>query len=198
MRARVTYQDGRDTYSDVVVNEMPMETYGAAPLGMNRVATAGEFGSDLVGLFKPPVAAEFRFRKEARIGSQAALVFDFHVPAAKNHFWTAGSSKGTFNPELRGELWVRPQDARLLRIKIEPLHLPSDFPIISSSTTVDYGEVSLSEAGVFLLPVYSESEPCLRVSRGFAEDGCVRNKTWFYKCRKFRAKARIIGEPELQ
>lgn len=197
MRARVTYEKGKETYSDVVINGRSVDTHGAAPLGLYRISTAGEFGSDLVGLFTPPVLAEFSFRKAATLQSHPALLFDFHLPASKNTFWTVGSRNGSFNPEVRGELWLEPQSARLLRMTLEPLHLPAEFPIATAKTTIDYGEVRLGEAGDFLLPIRSESRACMQ-QRRFGDDGCMHNVITFHNCRKFTAKVRIVGEPQIQ
>lgn len=154
-----------------------------------------EFGSDLVSLFTPPIAAEFKVLKQTVLHSDPALVYQFHLPADKNTFWTIYDDRnGSIKPELHGEPWIEPGTGRLLRLQVQPVHLPPQFDLKSGSTVVDYAEVGLGDAGVFLLPTSSQTNACIRgyeVDRLKTTLTCVSNAITFQNCHKFTARTRI-------
>ena len=181
---------GREQYSDVRV--------GGKPVSPDRVvthpplSTRGEFGSDLVYLFTPPRAAEFKLQKRTTLQAHAVIVYEFHLPADKNTFWTLyDANNRSLRPELRGELWIEPQQAKLLRLQLEPIHLPLDFAIESGMTTIDFADVSLSDAGVFLMPVSSKTEACSREYNLNLLGPCLYNVVSFHDCHKFTAKTKV-------
>lgn len=181
----------------MVVNGKTVQTKGAPPNGLYHLSTEGEFGSDLIDLFTPPVRVEFKFLKQETISSGSAMVYGFTLPAEKNAFWTIrGGRDSNINPEIRGKLWLQSQSGRLLRLQIEPLHLPPQFIIAAAKTVTDYDDVSLGDAGVFLLPTSSETSACIRRRDFNTNLVCVHNAMSFHNCRKFAPKARILGEPD--
>lgn len=156
------------------------------------LSTRGVFGSDLVYLFTPPVAAKFKFQKRTALQSQAVIVYEFHLPADKNTFWTLYDDKNrSLRPELRGELWTEPQQAKLLRLQLEPIHLPRNFGIESGITTIDYADVSLGDAGVFLMPVSSKTKACSRDYTPTLSGPCLYSVVSFHDCRIFTAKTKV-------
>jgi len=195
-QALVTYVSGKEHYSNVIINGKPAPGYGAEDESRPGLLTTGEFGGDLVSLFTPPIVAEFKLRKETTLRSHSARVYEFHLPADKNTFWTIYGNNWNVKPELRGELWIEPKTEKLRRLRIEPVHLASKYNIATDDTTIDYAEVSLADAGISLLPKSSETNVCTRdndVSHLDKTVICFQNVIKFYNCHKFTAKARILG-----
>ena len=60
-----------------------------------------------------------------------------------------------------GSVWVDPNTARVLRIEMQARNLPSDFPMDTVETALDYSNVRLGETS-FLLPVHAEALGCKR------------------------------------
>jgi len=202
VRAEITFLQGQESYSKVSLNGKPVKT--ADPSIKRYFTTSGEFGSDLVSLFQAPIAAEFKFRKQGKLGPNIVLVYGFHVDAEKNTFWTLhSSSHRDVKPELAGELWVEATGARLLRLRLEPLHIPPEFNIISDTTVIDYADFSLGDLGKYVLPKSSEATVCVNVdapaSRNSRPDQgtlvvCYHNTAVFQNCHKFAANTRVVTE----
>jgi hypothetical protein len=194
MQALVTYLNGQEHYSNVTIDGKPVPANEIAGRRKQYLLTRGEFGSDLVSLFTPPIVAEFKFRKETTLRDDSALVYQYHLPADKNTFWTIYDDRnGSVRPELRGELWLEPRTEKLLRLQVEPVHLPPQFDIKGGSTIIDYSEVGLGDAGVFLLPTSSQTNACIRgyeVVRTTLT--CVSNVITFQNCHKFTARTRVV------
>lgn len=151
----------------------------------------GELGSDLVDLFKPPIVAEFEFRKEGKFRHTPVSVYEFHIAADKNTFWALRDDTGvTLYPEYEGELRLDSQKGQLLRLKLRPLRLPSDFGFAIADITIDDREIHIADLGTFLLPYKSEATACVRAP-GQVPAHCTKNVLAFHHCRKFAAKALI-------
>jgi hypothetical protein len=196
---QVGLNQGHEIYSATTVNGKPADADNASnmfPLSM-RFTSSGEFGAMLVDLFHPNMA-EFQFRKQATLNGTRAMVYDFHISALSNTFWRLTDATGhTLHPELRGELWIDTGTGRVMREIFEPVHLPSNFEITKATTSIDYAETIVGEAGVFLLASRSESNVCTReppVDRA----SCVANVKTFRNYRKFAATTRILADAPQQ
>lgn len=198
-KAQVTFEKGREYYSDITVNGKPLDP-NSADRTMNFMSF-GELGSNLVDLFTPPVVAQFQFRREASLGKIPSSVYDFHIPANKNTFWGVSDyyRKVRLHPEYEGELWIARDTARLLRLELRPVHLPPDFVLDSADTTIDYTEVTITDAGTFLLPSASVTTACTRNQEPVSADfqqyqsvQCKQHVLTFHDCRKFGSKVRIV------
>jgi hypothetical protein len=111
--AQVTFQQGQEHYSHLTINGTPtggsLGTISTLPTNVQFTST-GEFGSMLVDLFASPAAAEFNFREEAILRDVPVAVYEFHLPAVKNTFWTLRGTDGRIlKPEFRGQLWLEQQ-----------------------------------------------------------------------------------------
>src|SRR5271165_2611281 len=101
MDAQVTFEKGREHYSHVTVDGKPVQENSKAEKAMAFIST-GELGSNLVDLFREPLAPEFRFRKEEKFGRTPALLYDFYIPQDRNKFWALRDSRGvTLYPEYK-------------------------------------------------------------------------------------------------
>jgi hypothetical protein len=195
--AQVALQQGHESYSAMTVNGKPVDvgSLNDTPKVPLRFTSSGEFGALLVDLFHPG-EAEFHFRKQAILNRTPVVIYDFHVPASSNKFWSLTDNFGhTLHPELRGELWVEAGTGRLMRESFQPVHLPAGFAIAAIATTIDYGSTAVGDAGVFVLPSKSKSRICtLQHSRPAS---CVSNVKTFSNYEKFAATTRILADGPL-
>ncbi len=191
MNARVTFEKGHEHYSNVTLNGEPLTAEAARTM---ELFSTGELGSDLVDLFQAPMDAEFSLPKEETFHKIAARVYEFHIAADKNRYWALRDSRGvTLHPELQGELRLEVATGRLLRLKLRAVHLPRKFELISANVTTDYTEVSIADAGTFLLPSKSVTTACFdaALAGGWL---CRKNVLVFHDCRKFGSDSRIITD----
>jgi hypothetical protein len=197
VKEKVQFVGGHETYSDVTINgqpEPPNEYNSYVTLGARKIISAGELGSDLVDLFAPPIAADFQFRNNEKLGRSQASVFSFHLPAEKNTFWMLRDSRGvSVHPEYQGEISIDRTSGRVLRLSLRPMHLPDNFGFENAEITVDYQEVPITDAGTFLLPSKSEMKACVRYAE-LRYPVCTKSNLLFHDCHKFAAKSRILTD----
>jgi len=84
-----------------------------------------------------------------------------------------------------GSVWIDPKTARVLRIEMQA-RLPSDFPMDTVETALDYSYVRLGEAS-FLLPVHAETLGC---ERGTSD--CSHNIINFRNYHEFKSEVKIL------
>jgi hypothetical protein len=191
MNAEVTFENGHEHYSNVTIDGKPPSVEAARAM---KFISEGELGSDLVDLFRAPVAAEFKVGKKDKLHKIAASVYKFHMAAEKNTFWELRDTRGVgLHPEYQGELWLERETGRLLRLKLRPVHLPSDFEFTSTTVMTDYNYILITNAGRFLLPSRSETIACFYYT-GPGGSFCRTNVLLFHDCRKFTATTRIITD----
>jgi hypothetical protein len=189
-KAQVTFENGHEHYSDITINGKPFGERSSLSAWRMKFFSSGELGTFLVDLFTAPVVARFEFRKQAALGNVRASVYAFKIPAGKNTFWSITDEYGAIlRPEYKGELWLKHPNGRLLRLELQPVHLPKSFGIASARTTIDYNEVPIVDAGVFLLPSKSETTAC---ARNLTKTICTKNVLTFEDCHKFGTKTRIL------
>ena len=191
LEAEVTFENGQERYSKVTTSSKGPKANSAA--SAIDFVSAGEFGSDLVNLFKVPTVATFRFRREARLRNTPSSVYEFHVAAKNNAYWTVRDDRGvTLHPQYEGTLWLERDNEQLLRLALRSVDLPQDFGFATVAVTIDYRQVPLTDLGTFDLPSTSTTTAC---RRGWGEPDCTKNVLVFHDCHKFASKGRILTGP---
>ena len=145
----------------------------------------GEFASTLLDVFVPQSQTEFRFGRASRSSDVPVHIYEFEV-SKENSAWRINAEKGTVSPAYKGTVWIHPQTARVRRVEIQAVDLPSDFELDTVEMTVDYGEVVIG-GNEHLLPLESENLGCWR-----GTNRCARNKIQFRDYRKFGAESTIV------
>jgi hypothetical protein len=188
--AQVTYRDGQEYDSDFRVDGKPADA--AAPWS-SGAWSLGEFALSLNTIFLPSSKPEFRLRKQEKLHSVPAIVFDFHVSAENNQLYYLRSGGKVRFPEYSGRLWLGKADFRLLRLERETADMPGQ-PITRMKTTTDYSPVALGDGTSMVLPVHADVLIC--TLPGYAFNTCARNIVTFTKWQKFRATTNIILNPK--
>ena len=109
--AQVALKQGHESYAVMTVNGKPFEadSLNEVPKGSMRFTSSGEFGAFLVDLFHPG-EAEFQFRRQDKLNGTPVVVYDFHVSASSNTFWSLTDDLGhTLHPEFQGDCGSRPE-----------------------------------------------------------------------------------------
>ncbi len=193
--AAVVYEDGKESYRDVRINDKPTKkAFDEIPGSRSR----GEFGTTLKDLFSPATAAMFRFRRESMAAGVRAVVYDFVVEQARSHWENHVAGQYVF-PAYKGAVWVDKTNYRVLRIEMQARDIPEQFPLDTSEWVVDYEYVRIGP-NRYLVPVHAENLACFRGTMR-----CVRNATDFRNYRRFTGESQIMtvdstvsfdGEPE--
>ena len=181
--AEVTYNKGQESYRNVKLDQHPTEK-GIQELGGSW--SVGEFASTLLDLFSPYTDAQFRPGGSSPIAGLYAKVYDFRVRSENSH-WRVQAESQTVHPAYQGSVWVDPATARVLRIEMQAVNMPSDFPMDRVESAVDYSYVTIAETPV-LLPVHAESLGC---ERGSPE--CSHNIIDFRNYHEFKVNVKIVG-----
>lgn len=196
IHAKVRYENGRDSYSDLIVDGERAEQQNMEAIEGMSMATSGEFGSQLMNLFRAPMVAEFKPHQRTGAAATGTVVYHFSVSAKNNKFWVIKDRAKVLHPRYEGELYVDGESGRPLRMVGRWTHLPRSFQLKSAVVDIQYRDTAITDLGTFLLPAYSEAKACARSHHERAlssdSDNCVRNVMWFSECRKFASKSRIV------
>ena len=128
------------------------------------------------------------FDRASRPSGVPVHIYRFEV-AKENSAWHINTEKASISPAYKGTLWIHPQTARVRRIEIQAVDLPSDFELDTVEITVDYvdyNEVTIG-GNEHLLPIESENLGCRR-----GTNRCARNKVQFRDYRKFSAESTVV------
>jgi hypothetical protein len=177
----VLYQNGAEHYRNVAINGKPVHK-DIEQIGGSW--STGEFGTVLLDLFSRSTSADFRYRGESSASGTRVRVYDFVVPSSGSH-WHVQMASQSINPAYRGSVWIEPASGRVLRIEMQARSLPSEFPMDTVESAVDYQYVRIG-GGEFLLPVHAESLSCQRGS-----SNCSRNTIDFRNYHKYEAESNV-------
>jgi hypothetical protein len=178
----VLYRSGKEEYRDLAVNGKPvkksMEELGGA-------WSTGEFGTILIDLFSPATDAAFRSAGDSRMAGVSTKKYDFSVKRENSH-WAVHMASQTYNPAYKGTVWIDPATSRVLRIEMQALNFPDDFPTDHVESATDYQYIRLGDARQYLLPVHAETLGCQRMS-----EYCSRNTIDFRNYHKYEGESTI-------
>jgi hypothetical protein len=179
--AEIIYDNAQESYRNVKINDRPTDK-GLEEIGGSW--STGEFASTLLNLFHPDTDAQFRSGGASATSGFSAQVYDFQVRGENSH-WRVHSGSQTLLPAYGGSVWVDPKTARVLRIEMQARNIPSDFPMDTLESAVDYSYVMIGGTS-FLLPVHAESLGCER-----GTSNCSHNIIDFRNYHEFKADIKI-------
>jgi hypothetical protein len=180
--AEIIYEDRQESYRNVKIDNRPTDK----PLQeIDGSWSTGEFASILLELFHPDTHTQFRSGGASTISGFSAQVYDFQVQSENSH-WMLHAGAQSLAATYEGSVWVDPDTARVLRIEMEARNIPSNFPMDTVETALDYSYVRLGEAS-FLLPVHAETLGC---ERGTSD--CSHNIIDFRNYHEFKSAVKIL------
>jgi hypothetical protein len=180
--AEIIYEDGHESYHNVKIDNRPTDR----PLQeIDGSWSTGEFASILLELFHPNTHAQFRSGGASTISGFIAQVYDFQVQSGNSH-WMLHAGSQNLAAAYQGSVWLDPNTARVVRIEMQARNLPSDFPMATVETAVDYSYVTIGDTS-FLLPVHAEALGCER-----ATSYCSHNIIDFRNYHEFKSEIKIL------
>jgi len=143
------------------------------------------FGTMLIDLLSPATAAQFHYRREERQSGVMTKVYDYSVKRENSH-WQIIMSGQKYLPAYKGSIWIDPATARVLRIEMQGVGFPEEFPTDDVESAMDYQFTRLGDAKQYLLPVHAETISCQRGS-----DFCSHNVIDFRNYHKYSGESTI-------
>jgi hypothetical protein len=184
----VVYENGKEDYRKITLNGRPVNKKMEE---MNGSWSTGEFGTVLISLFSPATAADFHYRRDARMAGILTKEYDFSV-THPNSNWSIHIGGQTYDPGYSGTVWIDPSSARVMRIEMSARNFPSDFQTDDVESATDYQYIRLGDAKQYLLPVHAETLSCVR-----GTNDCSRNVIDFRNYRKYTGESTItFGDPK--
>jgi hypothetical protein len=180
--AEIIYEDGKESYRNVKINNRSTDKHLQ---DIDGSWSTGEFASTLLDLFDPTSKAQFSSGRWSTISGFRAQVYDFQV-RSEYSLWKLSAASQTVITAYAGSVWVDPNTARVLRIEMQARNIPSDFPMDSVESALDYSYVLVGEKS-FLLPVHAESLGCQRGS-----SYCSHNIIDFRNYHEFKGDIKIL------
>jgi hypothetical protein len=148
---RVTYY-GQKEDEKVLQHNNTYTTVDMKSLGGSQ--SIGDFGSMLRQVFDPQTAAIFEWRGWSRADKQLFMTFDFRVPLERSQYRLEVEDH-SIRTAYRGWVLLEARNHAVLRISVEAVNIPADFPLRSASDTVDYALEKIADQS-YLLPVEAD------------------------------------------
>jgi len=181
--ARLTYFEHREDYKVVLINNRPTNiSYD----NLGGATSTGEFGSMMRELFAPETQARFRWERWATLRGRRTHVFSYQVDQPRSKWHISYQKTLEIVPAYRGLVYVDQDTLAVVRITLEAVGIPPDFPIQQASTVLDYDFVDIAGRQYWL--------PLRAVVRMREGKLLVRNEVEFRLYRKFAAEATITYE----
>ncbi len=178
--AKLSYFEQKEKYEVKLVNnqmvERSMESLGGT-------TSSGEFGSMLRQVFEPKSDAEFHWERWATLRGRRAHVYNYKVEQARSEWGIDYEHRLQITPAYRGLVFVDKSDNKVIRITLEAVEIPQDFPIQMAKTTLDYDYTKIGTTD-FLLPLRAEIR--LRHDKYLS-----KNEVEFRLYRKFSAETTL-------
>lgn len=180
--AEVIYEDHKERYQNIQINGKAVKT----AVEDTGAWSTGEFGTVLEDLFSPATDANFKFIGERTIARQSAVLYDFDVDHPHSH-WKIHVPGQSIMPAYHGSVWIQKSNARVLRIEMQAVKIPVEFPDDTTEMALDYDYTNLG-AGTerYLLPVKAEILSCQR-----GTNMCQRNTIEFRNYHKYSGESTI-------
>jgi len=150
------------------------------------LTSTGQFAGQLAMLFDPVSRTEFVDKGTTNLFGQPCAIYGYRVET-KNSRYQLKLEKAQVVTGCRGLLYINSETKRVLRMELEAIEIPPDFPITAASSTVDFGWVAVG-AKEFLLPVGAQVYLTVRQNNFSAF-----NSITFTKYGKFETDVKILN-----
>jgi hypothetical protein len=180
--AEVLVVRGVESYRNVRRNGKPIRE--GTPFHSGTWST-GDYHAVQVDVLAPSSDAAFVPGGDGEIGGRKAKKYTYSVKQPNSHWKIEFEGKVLF-PAYRGTIWFDVQTNRVLRLDMEAVDVPADFPIGSAAMHVEWGLLPVAGEG-FLLPLSSGNWSCRTETAA-----CVRNDSTYANYRRFSAESKLL------
>ena len=134
IQTRLAYNDRKENYQVIAINDQltdrPYESLDGA-------TSTGEFGTLLHSLFRQETEARFEWVGSASLRGRPVYEYDYLVTKERSSWHIVWQRALTVIPAYRGRITVDAESRQVLRLSMEAVDIPADFPIRSAATTLD-------------------------------------------------------------
>jgi len=183
VRQAVTWSAHQETYEVLSVNGKPFNKE-LSRLGGN--ISTGEFGTLLDRLFSPESDTEFGWERRTTLRGVAVDVFAYRVSSAHGYTLYSGAQK--YESAWEGLIYADHSNGAVLRIRMECIEIPMNFPVHHLNMTLDYGSARIGERE-YMLPAHFE---LLQESSG----GVTKRSADYGSYRKFETESSFTPLPD--
>ncbi len=173
--------DGRESYTNIRLKGKPAKEEQLIDKGS---WSSGEYSSTLLDLFSPATAAVFQFEGVTTIATTGVRKYTYRVAKDHSH-WRIDVEGDKIQPAYKGTVFVDPRSMRVMRIEMQAVNLPSDYPLDTVEGDIDYGLARIG-SDYYLMPIKAENLACQR-----GTPYCSLNRIEFRNYRKFTAESTI-------
>jgi len=187
IQEQLSFNDQKETYKVQMINHQSVANVEHNQLG--GAVSSGEFGTMLHHIFDPDTGAEFDWDHWATLRGGRMYVFSFRVPKSAGYTMYDGETKREYTSAYKGLVYADRQSKVVMRIKMECVDIPSDYPIHEVGITLDYAPTKIGEQE-YVLPFHFALHS--RAAKAIAN-----NDADYKLYRKFGAEATItFGDVE--
>jgi len=185
IQARLAYNEKKENYQLVSINDRitdrPYESLGGA-------TSTGEFGSLLHGIFREESQARFTWVGTGTLRGRPVYEYDYAVDKERSRWSIIWQKADMIVPAYRGHIWVDAEAKQVLRLTMEAVDIPREFPINEARTGLDYDYAKIS-GRPYLLPLLAQVD---------MREGKIstRNEIQFRQYRRFTADTKLVFEEE--
>ncbi len=183
IQEQLSFFDHREKYVVTMVNGQSVTNRDHEKLG--GATSEGEFGSMLYDIFNPATAADFHWEKWTTWHGRRTHIYSFEVSRERSRYDIYhGPSDRHVVSAYKGFVYADAETKNVMRIVMECVNLPYDFPIQAVTQELRYKFATISEQQ-FLLPETSELN-----SR--ENHYLVKNVISYHLYKKFSVEDKII------
>lgn len=154
IQEQLSFFEHREKYVVTMVNGVMVTNRDHEKLG--GATSSGEFGSMLSDIFNPETETQFDWERWTTWHGRRTYVFSFAVRKDRSRYDIYhGPSDRHIVSAYRGSIYADMSTKNVMRIRMECVGLPLDFPIQEASQDLQY-EMAKIEDQEFLLPAKSE------------------------------------------
>jgi hypothetical protein len=183
----LTYFDHKESYTVKMYNGKSMANGDHLQFG--GVTSSGEFGTMMNNIFDPENGAELAWQGWHTLRAHSMYGFAYHIDKEHGYPMLERETNKQYTSAYKGVVYWDPEDNAIMRITLETVGIPSDFPIRQVSITLDYDLTKVGEEQ-FILPLHYQLDSTADKFTAFSEAD-------FKLYRKYGAEATIkFGDTE--
>jgi hypothetical protein len=187
IREELSFVDHKESYKVQMINSQAVANVEHNQLG--GAISNGEFGTMLAHIFDPETGTEFDWDHWATLRGRRMYVFGFQVPKSAGYSMIYGEERRQYTSAYKGLIYADRDSKAVMRIKMDCVGIPSDYPIKTVGITLDYEPTKIGEES-YVLPFHFELDST-------DTKAIVKNEADYKLYRKFGAEATItFGETE--
>ncbi|HML16821.1 MAG TPA: hypothetical protein VK419_07335 [Bryobacteraceae bacterium] len=187
IQEQLSFFDHKESYKVQMINHQSVVNVDHNQLG--GAVSSGEFGTMLSHIFDPETGADFSWDHWATLRGRRMYVFGFSVPKSAGYSMYHGETKREYISAYKGFIYADRETKAVMRIKMDCVGIPADYPIKEVGITLDYTPTQIA-ASEYVLPFHFELD---------SKDtkAVVKNEADYRLYRKFGTESTItFGDAE--